>query len=221
MRIFIGVRYLRRATKSWMFLMARRPQVALMIETAGAYGRYLLEGIARYQRFNRRWSIFLERREIDSVEPRWLETWHGDGMLSRWSSPRVVERLAELRRPRSTSVAGEVHSASRESTATTKPLAGLRLSTSWSGAYVSSATVVSQASFGRPVAETASSEPWPKQAYGARFMSCPGRDWALGRLMPTNNPSRFGWSRCTGRLGSWLVMICLELRSLMDAGQSA
>jgi LacI family transcriptional regulator len=67
-----------------------------MIETAGAYGRYLLEGISRYQRTNRPWSIFLERREIDSVRPRWLETWRGDGILARWSSPDVVEQLHEI-----------------------------------------------------------------------------------------------------------------------------
>ena len=30
--------------------MVRRPHVALMIETAGAYGRYLLQGITRYLR---------------------------------------------------------------------------------------------------------------------------------------------------------------------------
>jgi LacI family transcriptional regulator len=79
--------------------MARRPHVALMIETAGAYGRNLLQGITRYQRMHRTWSIFLERRELDSVPPRWLETWQGDGVLTRWSSPRVVELLAEVRAP--------------------------------------------------------------------------------------------------------------------------
>src|SRR5262245_10675439 len=73
--------------------MARRPHVALMIETAGEYGRRLLQGVTRYLRMHRPWSIFLERREIDSVLPRWLETWRGDGILSRWSSPRVVELL--------------------------------------------------------------------------------------------------------------------------------
>jgi LacI family transcriptional regulator len=67
-----------------------------MIETAGGYGRYLLEGISRYQRTNRPWSIFLERRELDSVQPRWLETWRGDGILARWSNPDVVERLRAI-----------------------------------------------------------------------------------------------------------------------------
>jgi len=76
--------------------MARRPHVALMIETAGAYGRYLLQGITRYHRTHRMWSIFLERRELDSVSPRWLETWRGDGILTRWSSPQVVERLVGI-----------------------------------------------------------------------------------------------------------------------------
>jgi LacI family transcriptional regulator len=77
--------------------MARRPQVALMIETAGAYGRHLLQGITGYLRMHRPWSLFLERRELDSVPPRWLETWRGDGILSRWSSPHVVEQFSRIK----------------------------------------------------------------------------------------------------------------------------
>ncbi len=73
--------------------MAQRPHVALMIETAGAYGRNLLEGITRYLRMHRPWSIFLERRELDTVPPRWLETQRGDGILSRWSDEGVVSQL--------------------------------------------------------------------------------------------------------------------------------
>src|SRR5262245_50538522 len=73
--------------------MARRPHVALMIEAAGEYGRRALQGITRYLPMHRPGSIFLERREIGSVQPRWLSTWHGDGILSRWSSPGVIELL--------------------------------------------------------------------------------------------------------------------------------
>jgi len=79
--------------------MARRPHVALMIETAGAYGRYLLQGITRYLRMHREWSIFLERREIDSLLPGWLESWQGDGILTRWSSPRVLDVLSRIDAP--------------------------------------------------------------------------------------------------------------------------
>jgi LacI family transcriptional regulator len=76
--------------------MTRRPHVALMIETAGAYGRRLLQGITRYLRMHRPWSIFLERREIDSLKPQWLESWHGDGILTRWSRPDIIERLCGI-----------------------------------------------------------------------------------------------------------------------------
>lgn len=75
--------------------MTHRPCVALMIETAGAYGRHLLQGIARYLRMHRSWSLFLERREIDSAPPKWLESWRGQGVLSRWSNPSVVSLLVE------------------------------------------------------------------------------------------------------------------------------
>ena len=71
--------------------MARRPQVALMIETAGAYGWRLLLGVTRYLRMHRSWSVFLERREIDSIEARWLEPLRGTascraGAARRWWS---------------------------------------------------------------------------------------------------------------------------------------
>ncbi|MDR3633515.1 MAG: DNA-binding transcriptional regulator [Isosphaeraceae bacterium] len=75
--------------------MARIPHVALMIETSSVYGRRLLEGITRYLRTHRSWSLFLEQRELDSVPPRWLGTWRGDGIISRWSSPSVVALLRE------------------------------------------------------------------------------------------------------------------------------
>src|SRR4051812_10310295 len=73
--------------------MARIPHVALMVETSSIYGRRLLEGITRYLRSHRPWSIFLEQRELDSEPPRWLETWRGDGIISRWSRPNVTEAL--------------------------------------------------------------------------------------------------------------------------------
>ncbi len=77
--------------------MIGRPRVALMIETAGGYGRDILDGITRYLRMHRPWSIFLERRELDSTELHWLDAWHGDGVLTRWSSPDVTNRLSECK----------------------------------------------------------------------------------------------------------------------------
>jgi LacI family transcriptional regulator len=64
-----------------------------MIETSTVYGRNLLQGITRYLRSHRSWSIYLEQREVDTVPPGWLRTWRGDGVISRWSDPHVVESL--------------------------------------------------------------------------------------------------------------------------------
>lgn len=73
--------------------MTPRPRVALMIETSTVYGRKLLQGITRYLRSHRSWSIFLEQREVDTKPPGWLRSWQGDGVISRWSNPRVTDAL--------------------------------------------------------------------------------------------------------------------------------
>jgi LacI family transcriptional regulator len=66
-----------------------------MIETSTVYGRNLIQGVTRYLRSHRDWSIYLEQREVDTAPPAWLRTWHGDGVLSRWSDPRVAESLID------------------------------------------------------------------------------------------------------------------------------
>lgn len=73
--------------------MTPRPRVALMIETSTVYGRNLLQGITRYLRSHRSWSIYLEQREVDTTPPRWLRAWQGDGVISRWSDRRVGESI--------------------------------------------------------------------------------------------------------------------------------
>ncbi len=75
--------------------MRPTPHVALMIETSSIYGRRLLQGITRYLRSHRPWSIFLEQRELDSVPPQWLKSWKGDGVISRWTGPDIVSALCE------------------------------------------------------------------------------------------------------------------------------
>jgi LacI family transcriptional regulator len=73
--------------------MVRRPRVALLIETSSVYGRRILRGVSRYMRAHRAWSVFVEQREFEATLPRWFESWRGDGVISRWSGPRVSEAL--------------------------------------------------------------------------------------------------------------------------------
>jgi LacI family transcriptional regulator len=59
------------------------PHVLLLIDTAGAFGRGIVEGIGRYAAENGPWSIHYEYRALDSLPPKWLKDWRGDGMITR------------------------------------------------------------------------------------------------------------------------------------------
>jgi LacI family transcriptional regulator len=76
--------------------MPQRPRVALLIDTLGVHGRRILQGIAGYLRSHQSWTVVLEHREVESTLPRWFDTWRGDGVISRWSGPRVSEALLKL-----------------------------------------------------------------------------------------------------------------------------
>lgn len=72
-----------------------RRQVALIIESSSSYGRDLLAGIVRFMRMHDTWSVFLEQRDLNRQPPSWLADWHGDGIISRATTPRLVEAVAK------------------------------------------------------------------------------------------------------------------------------
>lgn len=70
-----------------------KPHVALIIETSSVYGRDLLSGIVRYMRIHEQWSVFLEQRDLWKQPPAWLNDWHGDGIISRATTPKLLEAI--------------------------------------------------------------------------------------------------------------------------------
>lgn len=74
--------------------MPQKKRVALIIETSSIYGRRLLEGVIKYMRAHDEWSVFLEQRDLSSEPPLWLNYWHGDGILSRATTPQLAEAVA-------------------------------------------------------------------------------------------------------------------------------
>ena len=58
--------------------MAKRPLVALLIETSNSYARGLLRGIHAYLREHRPWSIYLPELGRGDTPPNWLKAWSGD-----------------------------------------------------------------------------------------------------------------------------------------------
>ncbi|MEC7710349.1 MAG: DNA-binding transcriptional regulator [Planctomycetota bacterium] len=69
--------------------------MALIIETSSNYGRDLLAGIVRYMRMHDRWSVFLEQRDLFKQPPRWLNKWQGDGIISRATTPRLLDAISD------------------------------------------------------------------------------------------------------------------------------
>ncbi len=78
---------------------ARRPRVALLIESSRAYGRGLLHGVARYVREHGPWSIFLQERSLGEAGPAWLARWAGDGIIARVDRRELARAITRLGLP--------------------------------------------------------------------------------------------------------------------------
>lgn len=72
---------------------ARRPHVALLVETSLGSGRDILRGIARYVREHGGWSLYHEPRSLEESAPRWLPGWDGDGIIARIQNGRIARQV--------------------------------------------------------------------------------------------------------------------------------
>ena len=75
------------------------PRVLLLVETAGAFGRGIVEGIGRYAKENGPWLIQYQYRSLESMPPRWLAQWRGDGIISRTVSATQATMLRRTKLP--------------------------------------------------------------------------------------------------------------------------
>jgi LacI family transcriptional regulator len=73
--------------------------VVLIIETSSIYGRDLLSGIVRFMRMHDEWAVFLEQRDLWKEPPAWLNDWRGDGIISRATTPKLLDAVARTRVP--------------------------------------------------------------------------------------------------------------------------
>lgn len=82
---------------TWVEVVSKAPRVALDVETSLVYGRRILEGIARYLRANRPWSICLEQHELSSDPLELLKRWSGDGIITRTATADSVKAMRRRR----------------------------------------------------------------------------------------------------------------------------
>jgi LacI family transcriptional regulator len=79
--------------------MAKTPHVAVLIETSRAYGRGLLEGVARYIREHGPWSVYFKPQGLGEPPPAWLKHWQGDGILARIDDLRLARAVVATKLP--------------------------------------------------------------------------------------------------------------------------
>jgi LacI family transcriptional regulator len=78
---------------------ARRPRVALLVESSRAYGRGILAGVAKYVREHEPWSIFCQELSLCDETPEWFRNWKGEGVITRLENDDIVGRVQRLRVP--------------------------------------------------------------------------------------------------------------------------
>lgn len=77
----------------------KQRRVALLVETSRAFGRGLLEGIARYVRLRGDWTVTHHERSLGDDVPPWLTPASCDGIIARIDTPELLAHIRELRLP--------------------------------------------------------------------------------------------------------------------------
>jgi len=79
--------------------MARRPTVALLIETSNTYARELLHGVRAFLRERHPWSLHFSEHGRGETTPGWVRNWKGDGILARVENSETAKIIGRTRIP--------------------------------------------------------------------------------------------------------------------------
>ena len=79
--------------------MTKLWHVALLIESSRGFGRGLLAGVADYLEQHGPWSIYFQPLGLESLPPRWLKSWQGDGILARIGDRRTADVVCAAKVP--------------------------------------------------------------------------------------------------------------------------
>jgi LacI family transcriptional regulator len=76
-----------------------KSQVLLVFLTRFEECNAMLKGVAHYERTHRPWAAFLDDEAKAETDPRWLRSKRWDGVISRHTTPALVQACRELRLP--------------------------------------------------------------------------------------------------------------------------
>ena len=74
----------------------KRPQIALLIDTATDWGRRIIRGVSRYAKARGGWHLWLEQR-CQHAPGRLPPGWRGDGIIARVADRSMARHLAASR----------------------------------------------------------------------------------------------------------------------------
>ncbi len=79
--------------------MAGHFRIALLIGSSREFRRDLLRGIAAYARIHGPWSFYHQENTPRDNLPDWMEGWNGDGIIGRFESIKLLEKIRGLNIP--------------------------------------------------------------------------------------------------------------------------
>src|SRR5436305_12913887 len=74
-------------------------RVALLVESCRAYGRGLLQGVARYGGAPGHWLVLHQENIRGGGAPRWLGRQRCDGIIARIETPGLLKAVRQLALP--------------------------------------------------------------------------------------------------------------------------
>jgi LacI family transcriptional regulator len=76
-----------------------KPQVLLVFQTRFEECMAMVKGVAQYHRTHQSWVAFLDDEARAETDPRWLRSKHWNGVISRHTTPALVDACARLALP--------------------------------------------------------------------------------------------------------------------------
>jgi LacI family transcriptional regulator len=77
----------------------KKPHVLLIFLTRFEESTAMLKGVAHFERTHHLWTAFHDDQAVSEVDPRWIRNKRWNGVISRHTTPELVEACRELRIP--------------------------------------------------------------------------------------------------------------------------
>jgi LacI family transcriptional regulator len=82
-----------------MMSFSGKKKVLLLVETSRSFGRQIIQGVSQFVMEHHNWNIIFQDRSVLEQFPEWLQSWDGNGIISRTDNPAMFQQLKRLKIP--------------------------------------------------------------------------------------------------------------------------